>query len=163
MEEKKELPRVRMKGYEQSALLDWMAVLTVLKNEALDKRLEMIPYGKRDRGLINSTLLRITERIVDTVPADQLVKIHKQLPHVRIYTGTKIPRDMYEKQYGLFMTFEELTVLTERAHETCLGCMLDRHEAKRCPLRTIYDGLDLDLNALRNRSDYDHECPYRGF
>ena len=61
----------RMNAAEQTAIKQLAIALTILQDHDLDKRLEGIKFGKRDMGNLRSTIQRVFEGLMATVPLEQ--------------------------------------------------------------------------------------------
>lgn len=147
----------RLRGYEYEAMLDWLGILTMIKNDALDKRLGGIKGAPRMLNTCRTFMGKLIDIVLATMPRDQLLRLQKSIPQIRIQTSVIVPpRSQSDRTSGAFLNFDELNALTEAAHEHCLGCMLDKHGAKKCQIRRIWDELDL----IKDKSQT-AECPYR--
>ena len=103
--------------------------------KTLDKRLSMIPNGKRDLGLVRTTLYRLVERILATVPAEKLKSLRRNMAymHYRVYPVK--PVSPPEDETVVFAS--DLAVLTQYAHKyACIAC--DR-DCNRCDLGKALD------------------------
>ena len=90
----------------------------------LDRRLSLIPNGKRDLGLARSTLLRLMEKILATVPVEKLTSLKRNMRymHYRVYPVK--PVSVPENETVVHSS--DLSVLAQYAHQyACVGCDKD--------------------------------------
>ena len=97
--------------------------------KTLDKRLSMIPNGKRDLGLARSTILRLMEQILATVPADKLLSLRRNMRQMRYRVYPVPPVSTPEDE--TIMSASDLAILTQYAHKyACIACDKDCNQCE---------------------------------
>lgn len=147
----------RVSGTERAQLLRYAAAITVLEEKELDKFFGELKNGKRDLALIRKVGWTLFERAVSAMPIDQVKQLKAHLGSVRITVGiTQLSIKDFDERYGQFLTFSALESLADGCRDHCMMCQLDKHEAKRCPVRAALDELTVE------RVEDAATCPYMG-
>ena len=127
----------RLRAEESDSLCGIYAAFSELERAkgTLDKRLDLVPNGKRDLGLAKATLLRLMERIMKTVPPDKLMSLRRNMKYMRYRVYPVPPAAMPEDE--TIMSASDLAVLTRYAHKyACVAC--DR-DCNQCELGKALD------------------------
>ena len=149
-------PVTRITSYERTQLLRYGAALDIVMEPYADDRFGMVKNGKRDLGLIRKTMASLLERTLQTVPADQIRQLTQHMKHARTKVGiTAMTVTENDRTYGSFLTNAACQALAEASRETCRLCMLDKHKARKCRLRSA-----LDEMWIKGVEGTENDCPY---
>ena len=141
--------RVRLRRAEQQALVDMFAITDraaiLLEREGLDKRLKSIPRGMYRLKTAKTHLKKLSQALLDTVPADQLIHMQRNLKRTKfhIYTGPLLgDKDSME---GRFLSINELNTVASAIAEICRFCPHDDAQKQRsCEFRKLMDKMPAD-------------------
>ena len=151
---------------DKEGLIAWAALSTVLHDKeiaGIEHRFAQIPGGKRDLSLMRSLATKYMPLLVQVMPFQTTKEINQTeaiLKHMKIYTGIKNLRghDMLDgaKDFGWFLTLEEVDVILEALGDRCLLCNKTPEQERQCPLKQVLDKLPLASNSGRwcARSDW---------
>lgn len=143
---------------ERAQLLRIGVAIGILNETAADKRIAMVPNGKRDLAMIRSVSQKLFAKVGDTIPLKQLLQIQQNVKHATCYVGVaKIPEHQRAQQYGSFLTHAACRALFVASEDHCRVCMLDKHQQKKCELRAALDELRIQ-GADGNGTE--EVCPY---
>ena len=133
----------RLNAAEQQGLIALYAALNALKDsEDLDSRLELIDNGKGMRNGARGMIRRLSEKIMDTMPTEQLVSFTRNLQTLRYYVEVSRPNGRPYKNDGRWLSYEALDMLCAAAQEgRCLVCQKNKQEQRKCPLAKAFDEL----------------------
>lgn len=141
----------RLNASEQQGLIALYAALNALKDsEDLDTRLELIPNGKGMRNGAQGMIRKLAEKIMDTMPTEQLISFSRNLRTLRYYVEVSRPSGRQYKNDGRWLSYDALDTLCAAAQEgRCLVCQKNKQEQKQCPLAKAFDELPC-AKALEN-------------
>lgn len=128
---------------ERENILKFPIMMTLLRdaNRELEKRAKAENNGLwRDMRMMQSASERIFERLLETLPTEQMVWIQKQLRGCTLTTGVKnVVAFNSDRQYGLWISYDDLCALLNGVHEKCMMCTLRGKGAKNCGIRKVLD------------------------
>lgn len=152
--------RKPINSVERVQILRLGVAIGMLQESAADKRIAMVPYGKRDIAMLRSKSQSLFRGICDTIPAKQLQQMHGNLKHASCHVGVaKMPEHQRMQQYGQFLTNAACRALFVAVEDHCRMCMLDKHQQKKCELRAALDEMRIKGADGTGRED---GCPYFG-
>lgn len=133
----------RLNATEQQGLLALYAALNALNDsEDLDSRLSQIDKGKSMRNGARGMIRRLAEKVMDTMPTEQLVSFSRNLRTLRYYVEVARPGGRPYKDDGRWLSYDALDMLCAAAQEgRCLVCQKNKQEQKQCPLAKAFDEL----------------------
>ena len=133
----------RLNASEQQGLIALYAALNALKDsEDLDTRLAQIDNGKGMRNGARGMIRRLCEKIMDTMPTEQLVSFSRNLQTLRYYVEVSRPSGRPYKNDGRWLSYDALDILCAAAQDgRCLVCQKNKQEQKQCPLAKAFDEL----------------------
>lgn len=149
----------RMNASEQTAIKQFAIALTILQDHDLDKRLEGIKYGKRDMGHIRSTIQRVFEELMATVPLEQALQLRKTMQTLRFSIGVPRPINRRDDEYGTWVSMHAANTFANAALEQCMLCECSEKEMRACEVRKALDELPIPLQTQENGPG---KCPYFG-
>ena len=149
----------RMNASEQTAIKQLAIALTILQDHDLDKRLEGIKFGKRDMGNLRSTIQRVFEGLMATVPLEQALQLRKIMQTLRFSIGVPKPINRRDDDYGLWVSMHTANTLANAALEQCMLCECNENQRRRCEIRKALDELPIQLPMQENGPG---KCPYFG-
>ena len=143
----------RLNASEQQGLIALYAALNALKDsEDLDTRLETIDNGKGMRNGARGMIRRLAEKIMDTMPTEQLISFSRNLRTLRYYVEVSRPTGRPYKDDGRWLSYDALDILCEAAQDgRCLVCQKNKQEQKQCPLAKAFD--ELPCGKVQEYSD----------
>lgn len=160
MEAKQE--RVRLKGYELTALMRFHVALCLLKDHEAEfkKRAKMVKGGtwylKTAAGLLD----KLIDAAYDTIPREQLQTIKHSIMETTYTVGVRCKAthsdDKYRENYGAIVPYAVLDEIFTACEDHCALCIAGPAEAKGCALRKA---LDVIPNDAEDKDD--GGCPYR--
>lgn len=119
-------------------------ILTNACKEA-EARVRMVKWGWRDLRMVTKVLERLLDRIMDTMPADQLRAYAHSLHDASFTVGVKCRavdnETLRNKEHAMYLSLFALNALGETAHEHCMMCGLDANGQAKCQLRKALDEL----------------------
>jgi len=133
----------RLNASEQQGLIALYAALEALKDsEDLDTRLALIDNGKGMRNGARGMVRRLSEKIMDTMPSEQLISFSRNLRTLRYYVEVARPGGRPYKDDGRWLSYDALDILCAAALEgRCLVCQKNKQEQRKCPLAKAFDEL----------------------
>lgn len=142
------MPEKRMVSSEQKQLINLFGCISQLAflDDGIGQRMKSIPRAMfRYKGAM-SNLVRLSNDLTLSMPAEQRMHIRRQLPSIRMIVGTtaQLPRN-YDSTYGRWLSFEQLDVVASAIRECCLACTIDDpQQQKQCPYCKLLDVLPTD-------------------
>lgn len=137
-----QLPTVRMRQGEMDELFAMFAVLQEMDKCKTDmrQRLKAIPNGLRDLRLVETTLMRLLQNMLKTVPTEKLLSIRRMLPNMKYkvyYYGNMGAKENNETAIDVRM-LHQMCVLIHDYY--CLCC---EHDCDRCKygIGKIFDNI----------------------
>ena len=151
--------RKRINAHERDAIMRLFVAEGLLNDATPDERLRGIQYGLRDYRAAQSALSRTVERLLDTVPLEQLKQLQRNLKAAGYTIGVKRPGALThdDKNFGLWIPWRDISELLSAAREKCLTCTLDKQQRRSCPLAKV-----LDNSVPNDAPDTDDDCRYFG-
>lgn len=136
--------------------LNLLTALATECQEALRGRMDKVRNMKRDLKMIEAVGKRLVRDVVRTAPPEQLAQLRRNVDMCSYVVGAKRPGQVGEraKDYGVWVSFELLSVLIAYEQDHCMMCDLDRENERRCPLRKALDMIGSD-------TEHTHGCGYR--
>ena len=143
------LPRTRLRQEETDAIVFMLCAVRRFREaqQTMEKRISMIPNGKRNIRLIESTLDKLIDKLLETVPLEKLVTLDLLMPDVRVNVS-------YTRQAGKSkddvsgIATKDLNMLTAAAHDGV--CKLCDGNCDRCDLGKVFDRF---LNTEREKGE----------
>lgn len=153
--------RKRMTATERDQIIHLTVASDIMESihQSLRDRAAMVPRGRSRIGIARWAIQSLMADILDTIPTDQLQALKRNMAMNTFTVGVKRPpgQRMQEKDYGIWISFQELIELLEGCHDHCMMCAMDKAQRRACPLRKA---LDVIPNDVKDRDDGD--CPYYG-
>ena len=149
----------RMNASEQTAIKQLAVALTILQDHDLDKRLESVKWGKRDMGSLRSTIQRVFEGLMATVPLEQALQLRKTMQTLKFSIGASKPINRHDEDYGIWVTLHAASTFANAALEQCMLCECSAKEMRACEIRKSLDELPIPLPTQENGPG---KCPYFG-
>lgn len=142
----------RMTYADKEGLIAWTALAGTLTNPEItniEGRFAAIPGGKRDLALMRSLADKYIAKLMKVMgmsksDADDFMKC---ISTMKIYTGI-LGRYGHEpvnssRDFGSFFSYKDQLTLFESAGYRCFMCQKSEAEAKSCPLRRVFDKMEL--------------------
>ena len=139
--------------------VQWLVgICQILDNEVcpgLMKRAGTVRYLKRDLSLLRSLANRVLERLLATIPLEQLKSIKRDMANTYYSVGVKsVTGKKKDDDAGFFISYDDYDVLLSCAKEQCALCTRTTGEERVCPLRRVRDSVGSDVTHERG-------CGYR--
>ena len=161
------MEKKRLTASEREKFL-WLTMageVLVQVRDGLAPRLALIPGGKRDAAMLESVITKLMEKLIDTVPLEQLFTLRRNLQMCNFQIGVRRPGEhRNNRDNGIWMSYDQYNELIEivRTH-CCELCEMDSKmesfaARKGCKVRKIIMALACD--DMPDRPDGD--CPYYG-
>ena len=142
---------------QRSQMLRFTAVVDVLHETGADEVFDRVD-GRKDIEELRARSLGLLRRIMDTVPDKQRDKMARQWDCASVEIGIKRATAVgRNKEYGMFLSNAACRELALACKEKCMMCSLNRHKAKKCPLREALDEMYIDGAAEMAENG----CPYQ--
>ncbi len=153
------MDKIRMTASDREALIRLNIAYEILETEGehLDRRFRAIEGGRRDLGMLKAKINKLMERVIDTIPDDQLKTYINSLKMASYTVGIKKPGNMGrdEKNYGMWLSYDVINALLCGCHDHCMMCPSDKSARMSCKLRKALTSIP---NDAPERSDGD--CPF---
>lgn len=137
------MERIKLRGKEYAALQTLFALNSAYQIAAgdLEARAKMTPGTWRDMKLIASKIESVQNAILQTVPAEKLVAIRKELAMVHVYTRIEAPgiRTIPKERLSVVPTPALNELLNYLVNAECLTCDKSAAESRKCPWRKIVE------------------------
>lgn len=143
----------RYTSEDKEGIIAWAALATILQDKEIqdiEHRFAQIPGGKRDLSLMRSLANKYLYKIIQQLPirtekdGEQLKRI---IHEMRVYTGIRgVPgHPMLDgaKDFGWYISLEDIDVLLEALSDRCLFCNKTKEQMRRCSLKAVLDKLPL--------------------
>lgn len=133
----------RLNATEQQGLLALFAALNALNDsEDLDTRLNLIGNGKAMRNGAKGMIHKLADKVMDTMPTEQLISFSRNLKTLRYYVEVAKPNGRSYENDGRWLSYDALDMLCAAAQDgRCLVCQKDKQEQRKCPLAKAFDEL----------------------
>lgn len=118
-------------------------------------RLNSIKQSASRFGIARWAMNSLMEDVMKTMPTEQPVNFRNNLQMRSYIIGVKGVNKGRDKEYGLWISFDQFNHLLNACHDHCLMCELNPAEQRACPLRKT---LDATGNDIPDRPD--GLCPY---
>ena len=153
------MEKIKLTASDREALIRLNVAYEILQTEGehLQRRFRAIEGGQRDLGMLKAKIHKLMERVVDTIPDDQLMTYIRSLKMASFTVGIKKPGRMErdDTNYGMWICFDTLNELLDGCHDHCMMCPGDKIQRMQCKLRKA---LALIPNDAPDRDDGD--CPF---
>ena len=153
------MDKIRLTASDREALIRLNIAYEILETEGehLVRRFRAIPGGLRDLGMLKAKINKLMERVIDTIPDDQLMTYVRSLKMASYTIGIKKPGTMGrdEKNYGMWLSYEIINALLVGCHDHCLMCPADKAERRACGLRKALSNIPNDAPER-----HDGDCPF---
>ena len=153
------MEKIRLTASDRESLIRLNIAYEILETEGkqLDRRFRAIHGGRRDLGMLKAKINKLMERVVDTIPDDQLMTYIRSLKMASYTVGFKKPGTMErnEKDYGMWLSYDVINALLSGCHDHCMMCPSDKAQRRACKLRKALETIP---NDALDRSDGD--CPF---
>lgn len=137
--------RKRISRDEYDALTSLEAVHAVLESKkvqpVLAERFKSVRYAARDYAMLTSALGRLLRNVYNTVPYEQLKNLSHNIKLTAVHVGVHIKGRTQDSEYGMCLSWNQISELMKAASETCLVCDLDPQEQRKCPLAKVLNEL----------------------
>lgn len=149
----------RLTATERESMMRMYIAMDLLHEAAgnLGERAKLVPYAKRDLGMMRAKVLKLLNQFTLTVPADQMKTFTNCLKMASFTVGVKAPgkpvRD--DRTYGMWLPYADLEGLLKGCRDHCDMCPADKQHRMSCDLRKVLDAIPND-SAPRD----DGDCPY---
>lgn len=150
---------------DKEGLIAFASVASTLADKdisAIEDRFADIEGGKRDLALLRSVSMKLVYKLIEVMPLEDRKDgddIKKWLTHMKIYTSVPGRAEHNAvnpiKDFGLYLSYEDINTLIAAAGEKCALCDLDERESKKCKLRKVLKKL-----PLADTKDNCNGCPY---
>lgn len=145
-----------LSGREYQAMLTLFGFGGTLDNDSLKERLRTIPHGWRDMRLAVTTIDRLLDKLLGTVPEKKLRAIQTELKHA--VCELKIVPPVSHPPGCVYVEESALINLADRAISMdCMFCMKNDKECTQCELyRTLSACFPYELDGAKGC------CPFAG-
>lgn len=137
------MERKRMTSAEQKDFVNLCAAESLLKADALAKRIDALDECGEKLRQASEGLNDVLCGLMDTMPYEQLASYHKQIQHIAIAVGVKNAGN-YDDWDGRYLKFSEINVLLDGCQDHCLMCDMMPITMKQCPIRKLYNTIPAD-------------------
>lgn len=145
-----EAAKKRLSADEMRGLLNLFAGLNALKEaELVNSRITEIEGARRLYMCGWGMIRRLSEKIVDSMPMDQVLSLRRNLKTLRYSISVARPGGKDYSDDGRWLSYTALDVLVGAAQDTCLMCMKDKQEQRKCPLAKAFDELPCSREDFR--------------
>lgn len=154
-----EAGRTRMTASEREAIMR-LAMITSMTHEieeGLSRRGPGIRGLKRDLAMLRGKSAAMLERVLDTVPTEQLKSLERQIHSSSYVIGVRRPVENGRRDnvnYGIWISWEQLAVFVQAMDDHCLVCDKRGQEIQQCELKKALDLLGVDSVS------HEHGCGY---
>lgn len=135
----------RMNALEQASHLEIIACIAALNRAA--RNLTRVGEIKRGnfwlKGAITS-LNNLSNALDATIPDDQHESLCRQISNLQFSIGVTSASSQYNKNYGRWLSFNQLDLVGEALQNTCFTCNKDVQEQRKCPYAKLMDSLPID-------------------
>lgn len=155
----KDIKKTRLTASDRESLVRFNIAYEILQTEGehLARRIRAIRGGPRDLGMLKAKIHKLMEKVIDTIPDDQLMTYIRSLKMATYTVGIRKPGtlDRNEKDYGMWLSYEVINAMLAGCHDHCLMCPGDKEARRMCDLRKALTTIP---NDTQQRSDGD--CPF---
>ena len=159
----KVIPQKRIRPDEKTDLFRYSGGVNLLNQYAklgsnLENRIRMVPNGWRDLQMIASMSNRLLQRLVFTIPNEQLIPIMKTQKGMVLRVGFAKPssREQEDKEFGRWVSVYDQYTAIDLAKEHCQMCSLDRNGRRTCRVREMLEGMPISDTI----EDEDKDCKF---
>ena len=153
------MEKIRLTASDRESLIRLNVAYEILDTEGkqLNRRFRAINGGNRDLGMLKAKIQKLMEKVIDTIPDDQLMTYIRSLKMASYTVGIKKPGPMgrNEKDYGMWLPYEVINAMLAGCHDHCMMCPGDLAERRACKLRRALETIP---NDAADREDGD--CPF---
>ena len=142
------MDKKRMVSNEQKKFVDLLGAVSLLAfvEDDLKDRMKRIPRAWWRYRSALSQLARLSNDLTGSMPDEQVQHFRRQLPAIKMTVGVKaqLPRD-YDAEYGRWLSFNDLNVVTTAIRECCRTCSIDDpQQQKQCPFCKLMEVIPTD-------------------
>jgi hypothetical protein len=134
----------RLTADEQNAFLRLCAVQSIMDDDTLLPHIALVKRGKSKLGMIRHCVDYLIEGICYTMTTNQLISLKRQLPLLRWRVGVKRPVDTDERDYGWFLSNDDINTLLEGCRDRCMMCSMAGSDVYNCKLRKVLDTMPVE-------------------
>lgn len=153
------IKKTRLTASDRESLIRLNIAYEILQTEGehLSRRIRAIRGGPRDLGMLKAKIHKLMEKVIDTIPEDQLMTYIRALKMATYTVGIRRPGTMErnEKDYGMWLSYEVINAMLSGCHDHCMMCPEDKESRRMCELRKALTSIP---NDTPQRSDDD--CPF---
>lgn len=153
------MEKIRLTASDRESLIRLKIAYEILATEGehLGRRFRAIDGGMRDLGMLKAKITKVMERVIDTIPDDQMMTYIRSLKMASYTIGIKRPGIMGRntKDYGMWLSYDIINALLAGCHDHCMMCPSDKAERRACKLRRALETIP---NDAPQRDDDD--CPF---
>lgn len=156
-----------MRYVDKEGLIALAAVASTLNDEdirGIEDRIAKIKNGNRDLALIRRMSESLLYKVIEAMPMDKddAKDVRRYLSTMKIYTGIRnTPRHGRLdplKDFGMYLTYDEVNALLEASTASCALCTKTDGEAKNCKVRKIIAKLPVkDVEHTADKCGYSRE------
>ena len=151
--------KLRLTASDRESLIRLNIAYEILEaeGEQLSRRFKLINGGPRDLGMLKAKIHALMERVIDTIPDDQMMTYIRSLKMATYTIGIRRPGSLGrdEKNFGMWLSYEVINALLSGCHDHCMMCPGDLAERRACKLRKALETIP---NDAPERGDGD--CPF---
>lgn len=141
--------------------LVWRAAMISAFLQEIDSRgagrLKLIDRGNWRLKVIKGLYEKFYDMFLNTIPFEQLMTVQRQLPNIGYSVGVKNIQSKYgDKDYGLFLTNAQFSMIIDALKDHCIVCDRDRQQQRKCALKKCLDSLPLEKDTV----DANGNCVY---
>lgn len=134
----------RLNRDEQTGLLNIAAIVSLAKSPAMNAirpYVKMLYGGNRDLACIETKAWSIFERLLKVIPQKALLSLQPTIKALQIKIGVPTVGSNYDKEFGMVVSYEDLSAIVEGCQDKCMMCDLPDAKLKDCPLRKAFSHL----------------------
>ena len=149
----------RLTATEREAMVRLYVAMDLISqySDPLKERAKLVPWARRDLGMIKAAAGKLIDRFTETVPADQMMTFVRSLQMASYTIGVKAPgaKTRDDKTFGMWLPYEVLNGLLDGCKDHCDMCSADKNHRMSCKLRKTMDKIPNDAGERP-----DGDCPY---
>lgn len=150
------MERKHLTASEKDGMFALAALITTgLNVEGIEQRIAMIPNGKAMLKGMQGMGAKLLAELTKTMLPHELEAFSRQLRGLWIDVGVKNHLRKGDTDNGTWLSVEQLNLLVAMSREHCLMCALDGQGQRQCPLRKLYDCLNMPGEDVGAKG-----CPY---
>ena len=151
--------RPRLYATERESLVRLAMTVEVTRDmpETFRRRRKLVKGLPARLGLLKWLTSRVMDDLMDTVPAEQLMALRRNLAGASFVIGVRRPGSKAQPlhdDYGMWMSYNQLDTILEACKDHCMMCGLEPDTARQCPLKKAFDAMGVDI-------EHDGSCAYK--